>query len=77
MKARIACIVAVALLVAVGIAVQHQEVQYLVLPGGRRGRVRGPAQGGPVDVAQAFLQQVVTGVVDVHAVSFINSGFDW
>ena len=47
-----------AFLVAVGEAVQHQEVQHLVLPGGRRRGERPPGQRGEVDVQQAFLDRL-------------------
>src|SRR5262249_20195024 len=47
-----------ALLLAVGEAVQQQEVQNLVLPGGRRRGERPPRQGGEVEIQQALLDRL-------------------
>ena len=56
-RAAVAVAVA-ALLVAVGEAVQQQEVQHLIFPGGRGRSERPPRQRGEVEVQQAFLDRL-------------------
>src|SRR5262249_6400473 len=50
---------------AVGEAIQQQEVQHLVLPGGRGRSERPPRQGGEVEFQQTFLNRLAHRTLQV------------